>query len=136
MKSELEKLYSHIDDIEVAMMTTRRADGHLQSRAMATQKRAPGADLWFVTLEGWAQAAGPRGRPARQPVVLQGPHARVGVGVGRRQHDARPRKNPRALGARLESVVPERRRPASRDARTTRGWCSSASMCTRRCSSR
>src|SRR5689334_24433644 len=52
MKDELEKLYGHIDDIEIAMMTTRRADGHLQSRAMATQKRAEGADLWFVTLEG------------------------------------------------------------------------------------
>ncbi|HKT82163.1 MAG TPA: pyridoxamine 5'-phosphate oxidase family protein [Vicinamibacterales bacterium] len=51
MKAELEKLYEHIDDIEVAMMTTRRADGHLQSRAMATQKRAAGADLWFVTLD-------------------------------------------------------------------------------------
>ena len=51
MKQELEKLYSQIDDIEIAMMTTRRADGHLQSRAMATQKRANGADLWFVTLE-------------------------------------------------------------------------------------
>jgi general stress protein 26 len=51
MKSELEKLYSHIQDIEVAMMVTRRGDGHLQSRAMATQKRAPGADLWFVTLD-------------------------------------------------------------------------------------
>src|SRR5688500_19297113 len=34
------------------MMTTRRADGHLQSRAMATQKRAQGADLWFVTNDG------------------------------------------------------------------------------------
>ena len=52
MKSELAKLYEHIDDIEIAMMITRRADGHLQSRAMATQKRAAGADLWFVTLEG------------------------------------------------------------------------------------
>ena len=52
MKSELAKLYEHVDDIEIAMMTTRRADGHLQSRAMATQKRAAGADLWFVTLEG------------------------------------------------------------------------------------
>ena len=52
MNQELEKLYSHIDDIEIAMMTTRRADGHLQSRAMATQRRAEGADLWFVTLEG------------------------------------------------------------------------------------
>ena len=50
MKPELEKLYEHMDDIEIAMMTTRRADGHLQSRAMATQKRAEGADLWFVTL--------------------------------------------------------------------------------------
>ena len=49
---ELDKLDSHIDDIEIAMMTTRRADGHLQSRAMATQKREEGADLWFVTLEG------------------------------------------------------------------------------------
>ena len=52
MNSELRKLYEHIDDIEIAMMTTRRADGHLQSRAMATQKRAAGADLWFVTTEG------------------------------------------------------------------------------------
>lgn len=52
MKAELEQLYEHIDQIEIAMMTTRRADGHLQSRAMATQKRADGADLWFVTLDG------------------------------------------------------------------------------------
>ena len=52
MKAELDQLYEHIDDIEIAMMTTRRPDGHLQSRAMATQKRADGADLWFVTLEG------------------------------------------------------------------------------------
>ena len=52
MNSELDKLYSHIDEIEIAMMTTRRADGHLVSRAMATQKRAAGADIWFVTLEG------------------------------------------------------------------------------------
>jgi general stress protein 26 len=51
MKHDLEKLYEHIDDIEIAMMTTRRPDGHLQSRAMATQKRAEGADLWFVTLD-------------------------------------------------------------------------------------
>ena len=50
MTTELDALYEHIDDIEIAMMTTRRRDGHLQSRAMATQKRAPGADLWFVTM--------------------------------------------------------------------------------------
>lgn len=52
MNAELESFYQHVDDIDVAMMTTRRADGHLQSRAMATQKQAPGADLWFVTAEG------------------------------------------------------------------------------------
>jgi len=51
MASELDQLYKHIDDIEIAMMTTRRPDGHLESRAMATQARAAGADLWFVTLE-------------------------------------------------------------------------------------
>ena len=52
MKTELDKFYSLIDDIKIAMMTTRRADGHLESRAMANQKRADGADLWFVTAEG------------------------------------------------------------------------------------
>jgi general stress protein 26 len=44
-----QKLYDLIDEIEVAMFTTRRADGRLVSRPMATQKRATGADLWFVT---------------------------------------------------------------------------------------
>ena len=52
MNAKLKQLYEHIDDVEIAMMTTRRSDGHLQSRAMATQKRAAGADLWFVTLDG------------------------------------------------------------------------------------
>jgi general stress protein 26 len=52
VNKELEKLYSHIDEIDIAMMTTRRSDGHLQSRAMATQKRAAGADLWFVSRDG------------------------------------------------------------------------------------
>jgi general stress protein 26 len=55
MKSEKEKFYSMIEDIEIAMMTTRRSDGHLRSRAMATQKRAAGADLWFVTCDGTAK---------------------------------------------------------------------------------
>jgi general stress protein 26 len=52
MKTELDKFYGLIEEIEVAMMTTRRADGHLESRAMANQKQADGADLWFVTSEG------------------------------------------------------------------------------------
>ena len=51
MSDQLDALYTHVDAIEIAMMTTRRPDGHLESRAMATQRRAPGADLWFVTLE-------------------------------------------------------------------------------------
>ena len=50
--TELAKFYELIDDIKIAMMTTRRLDGHLQSRAMANQKRADGADLWFVTADG------------------------------------------------------------------------------------
>jgi general stress protein 26 len=45
----LRKFFDLVEDIEVAMMTTRSADGHLESRPMATQKRAAGADLWFVT---------------------------------------------------------------------------------------
>ena len=49
MKEELRNLYDMIDDLEIAMFTTRTADGRLVSRAMANQKRAPGADLWFVT---------------------------------------------------------------------------------------
>lgn len=55
MKTELETFYGLIDEIEIAMMTTRRHDGHLRSRAMANQKRADGADLWFVTSEGTAK---------------------------------------------------------------------------------
>ena len=56
-QTELEKFYELVEDIEVAMMTTRRTDGHLRSRAMATQKRAAGADLWFVTADGSAKLA-------------------------------------------------------------------------------
>jgi general stress protein 26 len=52
VKSALDKFYGLIDEIGIAMMTTRRPDGHLESRAMANQKRADGADLWFVTAEG------------------------------------------------------------------------------------
>jgi general stress protein 26 len=51
MGKKLAKLFEMIEEIETAMMTTRREDGHLVSRAMATQKRVPGADLWFVTDE-------------------------------------------------------------------------------------
>lgn len=52
MTGELDTFYELADDIEIGMMTTRRPDGHLRSRAMANQKRAGGADLWFVTSAG------------------------------------------------------------------------------------
>jgi len=57
MKTELEKLYAAIESLDTAMMTTRRTDGHLRSRAMANQKQADGADLWFVCREGTAKLA-------------------------------------------------------------------------------
>jgi general stress protein 26 len=46
---KLEELDRLIEGIETAMFTTRRHDGHLVSRPMATQKRINDADLWFVT---------------------------------------------------------------------------------------
>ena len=46
---KLDELYKLIDGIEIAMFTTRRADGQLVSRPMATQERVTGTDLWFVT---------------------------------------------------------------------------------------
>lgn len=49
MSKKIKELYELIEGIEIAMMTTRRADGRLVSRPMATQARADGADLWFVT---------------------------------------------------------------------------------------
>jgi general stress protein 26 len=55
--NELETFYELVESIDTAMMTTRRPDGHLHSRAMANQKRAGGADLWFVTSEGSAKLA-------------------------------------------------------------------------------
>jgi len=63
MNTELDKFYALIDDIKIAMMTTRRPDGHLESRPMANQKRADGADLWFVTAEGGAKLRDIEGDP-------------------------------------------------------------------------
>src|SRR3954470_18235040 len=49
LEKKLDDLYSLIDGIETAMFTTRRPDGSLVSRAMATQRRTAGVDLWFMT---------------------------------------------------------------------------------------
>jgi general stress protein 26 len=46
---KIDDLYKLIDGIEIAMFTTRRPDGQLVSRPMATQERVTGTDLWFVT---------------------------------------------------------------------------------------
>jgi general stress protein 26 len=46
---KIDELYDLIEGIETAMFTTRRADGLLVSRPMATQERIEGADLFFVT---------------------------------------------------------------------------------------
>jgi general stress protein 26 len=47
---KLGDLYELIEGMEVCMMTTRRFDGRLVSRAMQVQDRKQGtADLWFVT---------------------------------------------------------------------------------------
>ena len=49
LSKKLQDLYELIEGIEIAMFTTRRSDGRLVSRPMATQTQAEGTDLWFVT---------------------------------------------------------------------------------------
>jgi general stress protein 26 len=49
LEKKLDDLYKLIDGIETAMFTTRRQDGSLVSRAMQTQRRTAGIDLWFMT---------------------------------------------------------------------------------------
>ena len=46
---KLDELYGLVENIEIALMTTRRPDGALVTRPMATQKQEADADLWFVT---------------------------------------------------------------------------------------
>jgi general stress protein 26 len=49
VEKKLNELYQLIEGIEIAMFTTRRKDGRLVSRPMATQTQAESSDLWFVT---------------------------------------------------------------------------------------
>jgi general stress protein 26 len=49
LEKKLDDLYQLIDGIETAMLITRRADGHLVSRPMKTQRRTAGIDLWFMS---------------------------------------------------------------------------------------
>lgn len=52
---KLQQLYELIDGIEIAMLTTRTADGSLVSRPMQTQARRAGTDLWFMTVTDTAK---------------------------------------------------------------------------------
>jgi general stress protein 26 len=46
---KIEELYSLVDGIDIAMMTSRSYDGTLISRPMATQAKRPRVDFWFVS---------------------------------------------------------------------------------------
>jgi general stress protein 26 len=46
---KIEELYSLVEGIDIAMLTSRNYDGTLVSRPMATQARRPRVDFWFVT---------------------------------------------------------------------------------------
>lgn len=46
---KIDELWELIEKMEIALFTTRRTDGTLVTRPMATQKRNPIADIWFVT---------------------------------------------------------------------------------------
>lgn len=48
-EKKLDDLYGLVEGIETAMFTTRRLDGRLVSRPMATQESDAIADFWFVT---------------------------------------------------------------------------------------
>ena len=122
MASELDKFYELVYDIDTAMMTTRRADGHLRSRAMANQKRAAGADLWFVCREGTAKLAD----------LAQDPHINLTYYKdGSREWVSVPawRRSPR-IARRSASCMPRTGRCGSPTKairatarRTIRAWC-------------
>jgi hypothetical protein len=65
MKAELEKLYEHIDDIEIAMMTTQRHHPRVVCGAVprVTFLREPGAS-WIFCRSRVMLAIGRRLRPA------------------------------------------------------------------------
>ena len=57
MSPELEQFYEKVEDLEIAMMTTIRPDGHLESRAMATQKTGSRRRPLVRQREGHGQGA-------------------------------------------------------------------------------
>ncbi len=105
MRPELEQFYELVEELQVAMMTTRRADGHLKSRAMATHKRAAGADLWFVAAEGAGKLTDIVADPHVNLAYYKDRTREWGLGVRTGDTATRSRQDPRALRARLEHLV-------------------------------
>lgn len=48
-QEKLEEFQKLVDGFDLAMLVTQAADGAIVSRVMASQKRRPGVDMWFVT---------------------------------------------------------------------------------------
>ena len=48
-EKKLDELYELLEEMNIALMTTRRKDGMLVTRPMATQEHEKDIDLWFVT---------------------------------------------------------------------------------------
>ncbi|HVE78291.1 MAG TPA: pyridoxamine 5'-phosphate oxidase family protein [Gemmatimonadaceae bacterium] len=48
---KLEDLWDMVDEMEIAMLTTRRPDGRLVSRPMQVQERTDDGHLWFMAEE-------------------------------------------------------------------------------------
>jgi general stress protein 26 len=94
----LDELWKLVDGIETAMLTTRRADGHLVSRPMATQKRAPGADFWFVTMEDMPKVEEIAAEP-RVNLSYYQDHTREWVSVSGEAEISRDRSKIRELWA-------------------------------------
>ena len=111
----LDELWELVDGIEVAMLTTRRADGHMVSRPMATQKRASGADFWFSTLASMPKVKEIAAEP-RVNLSYYKDRTKEWVSIaGVATHLARPGEDPRALGAGLEALVSGRGRQEGRE---------------------
>ena len=113
MATELKKFYELVDQIEIAMMTTRRPDGHLESRAMANQKRAAGADLWFVSAEGTAKLRDIAADP-HVNLAYYKDRTREWISVCGIAKISRDRRRFVSSTRRIGRVVPGRRRSAAR----------------------
>jgi general stress protein 26 len=91
MTNELKKFYALIEDVEIAMMTTRRHDGHLRARRWQIRNRPTGADLWFVTAEGTAKIERSCPRFSYQLVLFQKEQHGMDLSVRNGDDYARPR---------------------------------------------